>query len=191
MEAAFPEVCPDDYSAVLDRREPAGPVEAAPGARLDEALEALAIGLEGTAFDGIVGGSWPADELGDIVFVELPEVGSEFDQGETVGTIESVKAVADLWGDGDLNTYGCAKIINPRGHVIAEAPIGEELIVTVSASLEKVRSSKGFIDVGGHYSRPDVFRLLVNRRPLHRVEDMNSPGSALPAPRQPGLRCGG
>jgi nitrilase len=80
---------------------------------------------------------------------------------------------------GDPNTAGCAKIIDPRGGVVAEAPIGEESIVTASASLEKVRNSKGFIDVGGHYSRPDVFRLLVNRRPLHRVEDMNSPGSAL------------
>jgi glycine cleavage system H protein len=38
-----------------------------------------------------------ANELGDIVFVELPEPGSEFGQGETVGTIESVKAVADLF----------------------------------------------------------------------------------------------
>ncbi len=38
-----------------------------------------------------------AGELGDIVFVELPEVGDEFSQGDTVGTIESVKAVADLF----------------------------------------------------------------------------------------------
>ncbi len=38
-----------------------------------------------------------ANELGDVVFVELPEVGSEFNQGDTVGTIESVKAVADLY----------------------------------------------------------------------------------------------
>ncbi len=38
-----------------------------------------------------------ANELGDVVFVELPEVGSEFSQGDTVGTIESVKAVADLF----------------------------------------------------------------------------------------------
>jgi predicted amidohydrolase len=81
---------------------------------------------------------------------------------------------------GDPNIEGCAKIIDPRGHVVAEAPIGEESIVTASASLEEVRNSKGYIDVGGHYSRPDVFRLLVNRRPLYRVEDMNSPGSALP-----------
>jgi glycine cleavage system H protein len=38
-----------------------------------------------------------AGELGDVVFVELPEPGSEFSQGDTVGTIESVKAVADLY----------------------------------------------------------------------------------------------
>ena len=38
-----------------------------------------------------------AGELGDVVFVELPEPGSEFSQGDTVGTIESVKAVADLF----------------------------------------------------------------------------------------------
>ena len=38
-----------------------------------------------------------AGELGDIVFVELPGTGDEFSQGDTVGTIESVKAVADLF----------------------------------------------------------------------------------------------
>lgn len=47
---------------------------------------------------GIVGVTdFAAGELGDVVFVELPEVGSEFSQGDTVGTIESVKAVADLF----------------------------------------------------------------------------------------------
>jgi glycine cleavage system H protein len=38
-----------------------------------------------------------ANELGDVVFVELPDPGSEFSQGDTVGTIESVKAVSDLF----------------------------------------------------------------------------------------------
>jgi glycine cleavage system H protein len=36
-------------------------------------------------------------ELGDVVFVELPEVGSKVAQGDTFGTIEAVKAVADLF----------------------------------------------------------------------------------------------
>ena len=40
---------------------------------------------------------YAAHELGDIVFVELPAVGSKFKQGDPVGTIESVKAVADLY----------------------------------------------------------------------------------------------
>lgn len=36
-------------------------------------------------------------ELGDIVFVEFPELGDSFDIGETFGTIEAVKTVADLF----------------------------------------------------------------------------------------------
>jgi glycine cleavage system H protein len=35
-------------------------------------------------------------QLGDIVFVELPEVGATFDKGNTFGVVESVKAVSDL-----------------------------------------------------------------------------------------------
>ncbi len=37
------------------------------------------------------------DQLGDIVFVELPEVGASFDQKEEFGTVESVKAVSELY----------------------------------------------------------------------------------------------
>tara|TARA_B100001175_G_scaffold123434_1_gene105070 strand:- start:949 stop:1329 length:381 start_codon:yes stop_codon:yes gene_type:complete len=36
-------------------------------------------------------------ELGDIIFVELPDVGDSFDQHEVFGTIEAVKTVADLF----------------------------------------------------------------------------------------------
>jgi glycine cleavage system H protein len=37
------------------------------------------------------------ESLGDIVFVELPKVGTEFMAGKTFGTVESVKAVSDLY----------------------------------------------------------------------------------------------
>ena len=37
------------------------------------------------------------EQLGDIVFVELPEVGSEFSQGDIFGTIESVKAASEIY----------------------------------------------------------------------------------------------
>jgi len=48
--------------------------------------------------DGTVGITHYAQEsLGDIVFVELPKVGAEIAAGKTFGTVESVKAVSDLY----------------------------------------------------------------------------------------------
>jgi glycine cleavage system H protein len=57
-----------------------------------------------------------AGELGDIVFVELPEIGSEFSQGDTIGTIESVKAVADLFlpVSGEVVEVNEAVVENPE-----------------------------------------------------------------------------
>lgn len=37
------------------------------------------------------------DQMGDIVFVELPEVGDTFEKGDEFGTLESVKAVSELY----------------------------------------------------------------------------------------------
>jgi glycine cleavage system H protein len=36
-------------------------------------------------------------ELGDIVYVDLPKVGAKFDKGESFGSVESVKAVSDIY----------------------------------------------------------------------------------------------
>ncbi|WP_448604283.1 glycine cleavage system protein GcvH [Thermoleptolyngbya sp.] len=53
------------------------------------------IRLDGdTATIGIT--AFAVDQLGDIVFLELPEVGDALEKGETFGTVESVKAVEDL-----------------------------------------------------------------------------------------------
>ena len=40
--------------------------------------------------------AFAVDQLGDIVFLELPEVGATLEKGEAFGTVESVKAVEDL-----------------------------------------------------------------------------------------------
>lgn len=42
-------------------------------------------------------GDYAQDQLGDIVFVELPEVGAVFEAGDEFGTVESVKAVSELY----------------------------------------------------------------------------------------------
>lgn len=40
---------------------------------------------------------YAVEQLGDIVFLELPEVGSEFKKGESFGAIESVKAASEIY----------------------------------------------------------------------------------------------
>lgn len=50
---------------------------------------------DGTVTVGI--SDYAQDQLGDIVFVELPEMGATFEKGEEFGTVESVKAVSELY----------------------------------------------------------------------------------------------
>ncbi|MGJ8652098.1 MAG: glycine cleavage system protein GcvH [Opitutaceae bacterium] len=50
---------------------------------------------DGTATVGIT--HYAQESLGDITFVEFPDVGATFEEGETFGVVESVKAASDLY----------------------------------------------------------------------------------------------
>jgi nitrilase len=63
---------------------------------------------------------------------------------------------------------GDSYIINPSGEVIAGPAVGEEILYA-DADLDSVRRAKSMTDIGGHYSRPDLLRVVVNRAPIARV----------------------
>lgn len=80
--------------------------------------------------------AYAADQLGDVVFVELPEVGATFDAGDSFGTVESVKAVSDLYTPVGGEVVGVNEALNDQPEKINEDPYGEGWIVKLSVSDE-------------------------------------------------------
>jgi glycine cleavage system H protein len=76
------------------------------------------------------------DELGDIVFVELPEEGATFDAGDSFGTVESVKAVSDLYTPVGGEVVEVNEALNDSPEMINEDPYGEGWIVKIQVSGE-------------------------------------------------------
>lgn len=73
-------------------------------------------------------------ELGEVVFVELPEAGQVFDTGDELGTIESVKAVAEVYTPvaGEVVEVNDAVIDDPE--LLNEDPHGEGWLVRLRFS---------------------------------------------------------
>ncbi len=76
------------------------------------------------------------DELGDVVFVELPEVGAAFDAGEAFGAVESVKAVSDLYAPVGGEVVEVNSALEDAPEKINEDPYGDGWILKLRASGE-------------------------------------------------------
>jgi len=78
--------------------------------------------------------AFAVDQLGDIVFVELPDVDETLEKGETFGTVESVKAVEDMYApvSGTVIEQNTAVVDAPE--TIAEDPYGQGWLLKVQMS---------------------------------------------------------
>lgn len=75
-------------------------------------------------------------ELGDIVFVELPEQGRDVKREEAFGTIESVKAVSDLYAPVGGTVTETNAALSDAPETINQDPYGEGWLVKISISGE-------------------------------------------------------
>lgn len=76
------------------------------------------------------------DELGDVVFVELPDVGDSLEQGSAFGVVESIKAVSDLYTpvSGEVTDINDALFDQPE--LLNEDPFGEGWLIEIAPSDE-------------------------------------------------------
>ena len=76
--------------------------------------------------------AYAAEKLGDVVFVELPAVGTEISGGAVVGEIESTKSVGELFApfDGTITAINDAVVDSPE--LVNTDPFGEGWLVKVA-----------------------------------------------------------
>ena len=89
---------------------------------------------DGTATIGIT--DHAQEELGDVVFVELPEEGATIEAGDSFGTVESVKAVSDLYTPVGGEVVEVNSSLEDAPEKINEDPYGEGWIVKLRTSDE-------------------------------------------------------
>jgi glycine cleavage system H protein len=83
------------------------------------------------------------DELGDVVFIELPEKGASFGAGDAFGTVESVKAVSDLYAPVGGEVVEVNEALNDAPEKINEEPYGDGWIIRLRVSEEADLLSAG------------------------------------------------
>ncbi len=82
--------------------------------------------------EGFVGiSAFAAKQLGNVVYVDLPEEGDEFEKGEDFGAIESVKAASDLYAPVDCEVVEVNEALADNPRLINEDPL-ENYIMKVT-----------------------------------------------------------
>lgn len=73
-------------------------------------------------------------ELGDVVFVELPETGRTVNKGESIAVVESVKAVSDVYSPVSGVITSVNKALEKEPQLINDDPYGEGWMVKIEVS---------------------------------------------------------
>ena len=89
-------------------------------------------------------------QLGDVVYIELPEVGTQLKQGQSFGTIESVKAVSELYAPVSGEVLEVNGALKDKPEVVNSNPHGTWMIVlklTEPAEAPKLLDSNQYGDL--------------------------------------------
>ena len=88
------------------------------------------------------------DQLGDVVYVDLPSVGTQLKQLEKLGEIESVKAVSDLYSPVSGELVEVNQGVNDRPELVNQSPYDEGWLVRVRladpAELDNLLTAKQY-----------------------------------------------
>ena len=91
------------------------------------------------------------DQLGDIVFVELPQVGDSLEKGQEFGTLESVKAVSELYMPVAGEILNVNSALEDAPELVNMSPYGEGWMIEIKPSnpgeLENLMKSDAYLEM--------------------------------------------
>ncbi|RMA80217.1 glycine cleavage system protein GcvH [Umboniibacter marinipuniceus] len=91
------------------------------------------------------------DSLGDVVFVELPEVGAELGQGDESGVVESVKAASDIYSPLSGEVVEVNGLLEDAPETVNESPYEDgwfyKLRITDASELEGLLDAAAYQDI--------------------------------------------
>jgi glycine cleavage system H protein len=88
------------------------------------------------------------EELGEVVFVEMPDVGQSFDVNDEIGTIESVKAVAEVFTPVGGEIVESNESLNETPELVNEDPHGKGWLVKIRLSSKE--ELEGLMDAAAY-----------------------------------------
>ncbi|MBK8132957.1 MAG: glycine cleavage system protein GcvH [Gammaproteobacteria bacterium] len=104
---------------------------------------------DGTVTVGIT--DYAQDSLGDIVYVELPELGDELDLGQEAGVVESVKAASDVFAPLTGTVIAINEALEDTPEIINASPYGDgwfyRLRLADPAELDDLLDAEAYLDV--------------------------------------------
>lgn len=91
------------------------------------------------------------DQLSDVVFVELPEVGDTFEKGEEFGTVESVKAVVELYMPVGGEILAVNKTLEDAPELVNQSPYQEgwfiEIKPTDPSEMDTLMTKQAYLEM--------------------------------------------
>lgn len=103
---------------------------------------------------GIVGiTKYASEQLGDIVFVELPEKGSQAEKGKDIAVVESVKAASEIYSPVSGIIIDTNENLNDAPEVVNEDPSGDgwfyKIEITNSEEISDLMSEQEYLELIG------------------------------------------
>lgn len=103
---------------------------------------------DNTAIIGI--SDFAQESLGDVVYVGLPEVGTIVEEGEAIGTIESVKAVSDIYSPVHGEVVEVNRRLEETPEIVNSSPFEDGWMIKLQADISDIENSQLLMDADAY-----------------------------------------